>query len=100
VKVTYPTQELLGQLQGMVALQDPASHCLLPLSSDSSEYLHQLAREARDRCEAAAELPDFAQMRHDLQSAGTNVGLVGFSLAGTKGLLSSAHPSVQGRAVS
>ena len=71
VKVTFPTQELLGQLQGMVALQNPASHCLLPLSSDSSEYLRQLARDSRDRCEAAAELPDFAQMQHDMQSAGT-----------------------------
>jgi GTPase Era involved in 16S rRNA processing len=66
VKVTFPTQELLGQLQGMVALQNPASHCLLPLSSDSSEYLRQLARDSRDRCEAAAELPDFAQMQHDM----------------------------------
>ena len=66
-KVTCPTTELLSQLEGMIALESPANQVRLPLSADEVEHLRQLSREARDRCEAAAELPDFVQMLSGMQ---------------------------------
>ena len=66
-KVAFDVQALLRQLQGMVPLEAPANHCRLPVSESSADYLRDLAREARDRCERSAELPDFAQISRDLE---------------------------------
>ena len=58
-KVTFDVSKLLRQLDHMKALDRPSEQVLLPLSSESQEHLREVAREVRDRCEAAVELPDF-----------------------------------------
>ena len=58
-KVTFDVHKLLRQLDHMKALDRPSEQVLLPLSSESQEHLREVAREVRDRCEAAVELPDF-----------------------------------------
>ena len=58
-KIKFEVDKLLRRLDHMKPLGNPSEQVLLPLSNESQEHLREVAREVRDRCEAAVELPDF-----------------------------------------
>ena len=66
-QIAFEVAAYLRQLQGITPLDRPSELVRLPLGSSGKEHLRSLAREVRDRCEAAAEVPDFALAARGLQ---------------------------------